>query len=166
MPDGAKLHLYTEDKTQILGGFTSDNNRGKRYDPAPFTTGLLFAESIIIELYEPKDREDLSIISIDKVVHGYNELSQMVDVNGYGDSGPCQVNVNCPEGQNWQEEKKGIALILVNGFRMCTGSLVNNTAEDLKPYFLTADHCIGTLDANGNTDASHYSFYWNYESSS
>lgn len=166
LPDGAKRHLYTEDKTQILGGFTSDNNRGKRYDPAPFTTGLLFSESVIIELYEPKNVEDLSIIAIDKVVHGYNELSQMADANGYGDSGPCQVNVNCPEGQNWQEEKKGIALILINGYRMCTGSLVNNTSEDLKPYFLTADHCIGTLDATGDTDASHYSFYWNYESSS
>ncbi|MCZ4318303.1 trypsin-like serine protease [Aequorivita viscosa] len=168
LPDGAKLHLYTEDKTQILGGFTSENNRGKRYEPAPFTTGLLFDENIIIELYEPKDHEDLSIISIDKVVHGYIELSQLADANGYGDSGPCQVNINCPEGQNWQEEKKGIALILVNGSRLCTGSLVNNTAEDLKPYFLTANHCIDqlNLDAMGNTNASHFSFYWNYESSS
>jgi len=164
LPEGSKLHIYTENKDQILGAFTSENNRGTNNNPSKFTTGLLFDETIILELYEPKTAMDLSIISIDKVVHGYIELSQLVATNGYGGSGACQVNVNCSEGQNWQDEKKGVAMILVNGFRMCTGSLVNNTAADFKPYFLTADHCIGSLDANGNTDASHYSFYWNYES--
>lgn len=166
LPEGAKLHLYTQEKTQMLGAFTSENNRGTSNNPSKFTTGLLFDESIILELYEPKNVENLSVLSIDKVVHGYVELSQIAGTNGYGDSGPCQVNVNCIEGQNWQDEKKGVALILVNGSRICTGSLVNNTASDLKPYFLTANHCIGSLDANGNTDASHYSFYWNYESNS
>lgn len=164
LPEGAKLHIYTQDKTQMLGAFTSENNRGTMNDPGKFTTGLLFDEDIILELYEPKNVDDLSIISVDKVVYGYKELSQLVAGSGYGQSGSCQVNVNCLEGQNWQNEKKGIAMILVNGFRICTGSLVNNTAMDLKPYFLTADHCIENLDANGNTDASYYSFYWNYES--
>ncbi|WP_347373590.1 trypsin-like peptidase domain-containing protein [Aequorivita sp. Q41] len=167
LPEGAKLHLYTQDKTQMLGAFTSENNRGTNNNPSKFTTGLLFDESIILELYEPKNVENLSVLSIDKVVQGYIELSQLASAaNGYGDSGPCQVNVNCIEGQNWQDEKKGVAMILVNGSRVCTGSLVNNTEADFKPYFLTANHCIGSLDANGNTDASHYSFYWNYESNS
>ena len=47
-----------------------------------------------------------------------------------------------------------------------SGSLINNTSNNQTPYFLTADHCIGSLDANGDTDASYYSFWWNYESSS
>jgi V8-like Glu-specific endopeptidase len=166
LPEGAKLHLYTQDKTQMLGAFTSENNRGTMNNPSKFTTGLLFDESVILELYEPKNVENLSVISIDKVVHGYLELSQLVSTNGYGNSGPCQVNINCPEGQNWQDQKKGVTLIIVNGARVCTGSLVNNTELDYKPYLLTADHCIGSLDANGNTDAAYYSFYWNYESSS
>ncbi|WP_310994327.1 trypsin-like serine peptidase [Aequorivita marina] len=166
LPEGAKLHLYTQDKTQMLGAFTSENNRGTMNDPGKFTTGLLFDEDIILELYEPKNVDDLTVISVDKIVHGYKELTQLMASTGYGQSGSCQVNVNCPEGQNWQDEKKGVSMILVNGFRVCTGSLVNNTAMDLKPYFLTADHCIGSLDATGDTDASYYSFYWNYESNS
>jgi len=164
LPQGAKFHIYKEDKSQIIGGFSSANNRGTQQNPSKFTTGLLLGDSIILELFEPIEVKDLSIISIDKVVHGYIELAQLLNV-GWGTSGSCQVNVNCEEGNNWQNEKKGVALILVNGSRLCTGSLVNNTTENYKPYFLTADHCIGSLDASSNTDASHYSFYWNYESS-
>ena len=29
------------------------------------------------------------------------------------------------------------------GFAVCTGALVNNTAENGTPYFLTANHCLG-----------------------
>lgn len=49
-------------------------------------------------------------------------------------------------------------MILVSGSRICTGSLVNNTEMDFKPYFLTADHCIESLDATGDTDASYFHF--------
>ncbi len=57
-------------------------------------------------------------------------------------------------------------MMLINsGQRWCTGSLVNNTSRDGTPYFLTADHCLDqdNLDAQGNTNASQYMFYWNYE---
>jgi len=158
LPQGAKLHIYSEDKNQIKGGFTSDNNRGTQQNPSKFTTGLIFGDAIVLELFEPSSVKDASILSIDKVVQGYKRINVLNHVyneyaqQNFGDSGPCQVNINCLEGQNWQDEKKGIALILVNGSRICTGSLVTNTSEDLTPYFLTADHCIGTLDANGNSD--------------
>lgn len=169
LPIGAKLHLYTKDKSQIIGGFNYLNNKGTKQNPSKFTTGLLFSDTIILELYEPLSVQNQSILSIDKVVHGYREInlkSVMTNESGHGDSGPCQVNVNCSEGQNWQNEKKGVAMILVNGTRWCSGSLINNTSNNQTPYFLTADHCIGSLDANGDTDASYYSFWWNYESSS
>lgn len=168
LPNGAKLHLYSKNKSQVIGGFNSTNNRGTRQNPSKFTTGLIFSQSIILELFEPVTVKNQSILSVDKVVHGYREIDlkdMMTSEAGHGDSGPCQVNVNCSEGQNWQNEKKGVAMILVNGTRWCSGSLVNNTSNDQTPYFLTADHCIGSLDANGDTDASFYSFWWNYESS-
>lgn len=168
LPTGAKFYLYSNDKSQIIGGFNAENNRGTNQKPSKFTTGLLFSQSIILELYEPLAVKYQSIISIDKIVHGYRKIdlkSMMTNEAGRGDSGPCQVNVNCSEGLNWQNEKKGIAMILVNGTRWCSGSLVNNTSNNQTPYFLTADHCIGSLDANGDIDASYYSFWWNYESS-
>jgi hypothetical protein len=89
---------------------------------------------------------------------------------GYGESGSCNININCSEGQNWQQEKNAVAMILVDGERYCTGSLVNTTAGDYRPLFLTADHCLGGWANNVKYDAltdsllNHWSFYWHYES--
>ncbi|MGM0650854.1 MAG: T9SS type A sorting domain-containing protein, partial [Bacteroidota bacterium] len=83
-------------------------------------------------------------------------------VNGFGDSGDCNVNVNCAEGANWQEKKQGVALIYIPagmGGGFCSGSLVNNTANDGTPYFLTAYHC----GAN-ETNHDQWEFYFNFES--
>ena len=45
------------------------------------------------------------------------------------------------------------------GFRFCTGSLLNSTAQDATPLFLTANHCLG-----GNIGS--WQFMFNYESPS
>ena len=82
----------------------------------------------------------------------------------FGDSGACQVNINCPEGSNWQDEKRAVAMIVVDGFRWCSGSLMNNVRQDLTPYFLTADHCLTDgYDAVSNPIMTNWSFYWMYE---
>jgi V8-like Glu-specific endopeptidase len=62
----------------------------------------------------------------------------------YGTSGSCNNNVNCPVGAAWQVEKRSVALILSGGSASCTGVLVNNTANDGTPYFLTANHCYSS----------------------
>ncbi len=74
LPYGTKFHLYSKNKSQIIGGFNADNNRGTKQKPSKFTTGLLFSQSIILELYEPLALKNQSIISIDKVVHGYRKI--------------------------------------------------------------------------------------------
>ena len=54
---------------------------------------------------------------IDQVIQGYRSLSAWFnDPNrGPGDSGDCNINVNCPEGASWQTEKRSVALILAGG---------------------------------------------------
>ena len=56
-------------------------------------------------------------------------------------------------------------MILVNGTRWCTGSLINTTANDNRPYFLTANHCLDGFDAeiNNSPNLTWWSFYWHYE---
>ena len=61
-------------------------------------------------------------------------------------------------------------MILVNGTRYCTGSLINTTANDNRPLLLTAHHCLGgpgnnyiQYDAINNPALNHWSFYWHYE---
>lgn len=169
IPEGGKLFLYSQDKKQVHGAFISKNNKGTKTDPAGFATTLVFGEYTILEYYLPKVIEDKTMISIDKIVHGYRDIGlfdKSYSTSGFGGSGSCQVNVNCPEGADWQNEKNAVALILVNGIRWCSGSLIVNSCMDDRPYFLTANHCLSPVgaDAITNPNLFQWSFYWHYES--
>ncbi|SMD45860.1 Por secretion system C-terminal sorting domain-containing protein [Aquiflexum balticum DSM 16537] len=166
IPEGSKFFVYSEDKRQVHGAFTSKNNKGTKNDPVGFATTLVFGENTILEYYLPKGVEDNPVISIEKIVHGYRDIGAFKSQNttNFGGAGNCQVNVNCPEGTDWQEEKNAVALILVNGIRECTGSLIVNSCMDDRAYFLTADHCLYSGDANTNPNLFQWSFYWHYES--
>ena len=126
---------------------------------------LMEGDQVILEYREPVGLNNPGQIAISQVVQGYRSLLQReaeLDAaksaaGPFGNSGACNINVNCPEGADWQVEKKAVALIVNGGFAACTGSLVNNTANDGTPYFLTANHCLG----NPNT----WTYYFNHESS-
>jgi len=161
IPEGGKFYIYAADESQIIGAYTSKNNKPSR----KFATELVFDDEIILEYYEPKDQIDMASISIGQIAHGYRSAQwDSTNNRDLDDSGACQVNINCsPEGDNWQEYKKSVAKIIINGTGLCTGSLMNNTSNDGTPYFLTADHCVGSLDAVTNSDAPGWVFYWNFE---
>ena len=159
LPPGATLHLYNPQTGETHGAFTARNNKPSRR----FATAFVLGEETVLECYEPADQRGQTSLLISQVGHAYR-LFEVEDGLARPRSGACQVNVNCsPEGDNWQDEKRGVARLLINGSSFCTGSLLNNTAQDGTPYFLTADHCIGSLDAVSNPDASQWVFHWNYE---
>lgn len=90
------------------------------------------------------------------------------DALDFGDSQSCEINIACPEGDNFRDVEKSVVRINVKlgGFEgWCTGTLINNTAQDFKPYILTAEHC-GLLGGNfvGPGDLSRWEFYFNYQS--
>ncbi len=151
LPPDARFYLYTPDHSHQLGAFTDYNNKTH----GQFSTSLLRGEITILEYYEPANASFPGIININKVVHGYRGLRS--PEKDYGDSGNCNININCPEGAAWQNESRSVALIIEGGFRACTGAVVNNVRQDCRPYFLTADHC---LSGSVNT----WVFMFNYES--
>lgn len=160
LPRGARLHLYDGGKEQVLGAFTERNNKDNRR----FATALVDGEYLILEYYEPAAVRGQGSIQIAQIGHGYRDLGGTPGFEKA--SGACQVDVNCSEGDAWQNQKKGVARIVMDGLYLCSGSLVNNTANNCEPLFLTANHCImGGIkqDAIINPDVSGYVFYWNYE---
>lgn len=177
LPNGATLHIYNKNKSQILGAFTSKNNKGTHAKPKGFSTTLVAGNVITLEYFEPSNTTDKGIISITKVIHGYKKIKLLSNFyekgnKDFGDSASCNININCESGDDWRNEKESVGLLLHNGSRWCSGSLLNNTANDGKLYFLSADHCIDgsgapiepDLDAINNPDGSIMSFIWNYES--
>jgi len=153
LPEGAEMYLYDSDMTTILGAFTSANNK----DHQTFSTSPTKGSTTIIEYFEPYNVDFNGEISINSVVHGYKDVFFNKN-RGYGDSGSCNNNVNCAVGEDWSSEVRSVAMILTSGgSRLCTGSLINNARQDLTPYFLTANHCLG--------GESNWLFMFNYESS-
>lgn len=168
IPEGGKFFVYSKDRKHSIGAFTSRNNKGSKENIRGFATGLVYGDDVILEYYQPKEATAEAVISIEYVVHGYRYIC--MGEKDLGDSGSCQVNVNCPEGNDWQIDKNAIAMVIVNGYRYCTGSLLVTSDLSQKPYFLTADHCLGDwannyvkYDAVTLPNLDHYSFFWNYE---
>jgi PKD repeat protein len=162
IPNGARVSVYNEDMSDVLGPFDAS------YSPASgiMAIGIVQGEAAVVEYYEPAHMARQGRFTIKEVGHAYRMTNPFVTQRDFGDSDGCQVNVNCtPEGSSWQDEKRGVARILLKdgaNWGWCTGSLINNTAEDCTPYFLTALHCGETAST---ADRNQWFFYFNYESS-
>ncbi|MCK4663368.1 MAG: T9SS type A sorting domain-containing protein [Bacteroidales bacterium] len=159
LPQGAKVFLYNIDKTIVLGAFTNRNNKKCKILPVAAIPG----DEIIVEYYEPANIDFESKIRIKQVAHDYKSVfSLKKNKDGrFGLSGDCNVDINCPEGDDWQIEKHAVCRIIINGTDLCTATLMNNTNQNATPYMLTANHCIST-----DFLAEHSVYYFNYESPS
>ncbi|MFQ6609441.1 MAG: trypsin-like peptidase domain-containing protein [Fidelibacterota bacterium] len=139
LPEGGRFFVYSEDLSTVLGAFTSQNNK----EHMEFATSPTEGDVTILEYYHPVEELGNTEISIASVIHGYRDVFFNSDRN-FGDSGGCNNNVNCPEGEPWESEIRSAGMILTGGgFRICSGALVNNVRQDLTQYFLTANHCLG-----------------------
>ncbi len=163
IPKGGKFFIYSKDRKQYIGAFTSRNNKGDSINIRGFATDLIYCNDVILEYYQPKEVISNAIISIDYIVHGYRFIK--IENKYIGDAGNCMVNVNCEEGQEWQNEKNAIARVLIEGIAFCTGSLITTTNLDEKPIFLTANHCISSAGKNAEDDPNldYTIFSWKYE---
>ncbi|MGC9374521.1 MAG: T9SS type A sorting domain-containing protein [Bacteroidales bacterium] len=156
VPQGAKLFIYNLKNQHILGAFTAQNNKKSN----TLAIAPVKGDEIIIEYFEPKEVNFTGELHISSVGHDYKNIFNLLNNNekNFGASGSCNVNINCPEGTNWQTIKKSVCKITFNGF-LCSGALINNTKNDGTPYLLTANHCIDNA-----YDAENAIFYFNYES--
>lgn len=154
LEQGVSFFLYNESKNDVIGAFTSANNKSYR----TFSTLPLPGDVLVLEINAPLgSRTELTAMQLETVTHAYKDLfTQSLD-KGLGQSGSCNVNVNCPEAAGWEDQRRSVARIVVNGNDHCTGALINNTENDGTPYFLTANHCL-----TGNV--TNWVFWFNWES--
>jgi len=127
---------------------------------------------VILYLYMPEDKGGYAKLLISRIVHGYKDLYAGLSdsIQGFGDSGDCQEDVACYPG--WGNESDAVAMVLLaNGDSLCSGSLLNNAAQDYRGYFLTAFHCIdtdknGSLSTTEKNNAQEWAFKFNYNATS
>jgi hypothetical protein len=161
LPESALLFFYNPAKTNVFGGYNSSDNHQSRMFPGPLVEG----DQIIVEYMgpDPASASHKPSLIIKDIMYFYRPLDEDMRNQSIGASDTCQVNVNCPEGDDWQTQKRGIARILLrvgdSGY-FCSGTLINNTSQDGTPYFLTAEHC-----GSGASEADHnlWQFRFNFE---
>jgi hypothetical protein len=145
LPDGGRFYAATADGSRRHGAYTTRSQTPTGH----FLIGVLPGDAAVLEYFEPASAAGIAAdIHVNRVDYVYDRAAwtegEVAASAGFGQSVPCNVNVNCPAGTNWQTEKRGVARILMvfaNGSGYCSGSLVANTSETYEPYFLTANHC-------------------------
>lgn len=151
-----ELWVYNDDLSTVLGPYTYiDNWDGTN------ATGFTLGDAVTVELYVPAGVEDIGELSISHVAHGYRHFldrdrSERNPLDIFGSSMACEINARC--WPDYVEERACVGMIFAPTFgRWCSGAMLNNTAQDGAPNFLTADHCF-------RTDINNWIIYFNYES--
>jgi len=153
LPPGAAFWVHNPQGAGVQGPYTTTSRNAS----GGLWTAIVLGDELVAELYLPRGAEtaDLEISSVN---HGYRFFGE--DESEVATKrGDCNVNVICPEGDPWRNQIRSVARITISGRFLCTGQLVNNTAEDNTPYLLTAQHCV-----EEPTEAPSIVAYWNYQS--
>ncbi|MCF6294231.1 MAG: T9SS type A sorting domain-containing protein [Flavobacteriaceae bacterium] len=147
IPEGSTVYLYNNERTDLLGAYTSVQNQ----ESGILGTWLVKGDSLWIEYFEPANVSGQGRLHIAKATHGYRNAETFKLAKGLNDSGDCNLDVDCSIGSDWVAlkdlNKRSAGILLSGGSGFCSGALVNNTANDGKPYFLTADHCFSDPNA-------------------
>ncbi len=191
LPEGSELFIYDENKTFIIGAFTSENNNPSNV----FSTHIIPGTKVVIEYIEhpegtnkgqlkhsaiingkivgasvqskptinPADYKSNALLNIGSLIYVINEpvMDQSKDL---GDAASCQVNINCsPEGDTWQVQKRGVARIL---FKEGTGWYYCTGTLVNNTSQNTVPYFLTAYHCGGVASAADHTawqFYFNYE---
>jgi lysyl endopeptidase len=153
LPPGAKLWIYDPAGKHVEGPYTQRN----RSHAGSLWTPMIEGEEIVVELFVPSGSAGQPAVLIGKVNKGYRGFGK-VGLIGFSE-GLCNIDVVCPEGTPWANEIRAVTAYTINGNSACTGTLMNNTALDFRPYVLSANHC-GVNSTNDSTIVA----FWNFQS--
>jgi lysyl endopeptidase len=149
---GAKLSIYNRN------GISTVIQREQISPSGILSIEYVRGDEVVIELDIPigSIQSDLSIDAV-----SFTSSAALSRTSSYSSGEEEPACYTCFSGKYWDNPKRSVVKIIT--FReseaiMCTGTLVNNTRQDAKPYILTAQHCI-----NDQSDADRSLFIFGDE---
>ena len=139
LPEGAELYIHSKQHDWTIGAFTAKNNK----DYGGFSTDVVKGDQAVLEYYLPEGVPDKGKLQLERIIHAYEDMYS--PPSGHGDAADCQVDVNCPEGDDWCLQQRSAVLILQfddEDARICSGALLNDTDDEGGPYIMSAYHCL------------------------
>lgn len=128
IPEGARMYIYSQDRKQHLGPFTRNDNRA---EGEVLVTPPIYGERLIVEYYEPFAFRGKGQFKIHAVQHGYRDLSAWHDATG------C-IEILQPNSSLGHISSSVLMMIVDNGQRIATGTMINNSSQNSAPYLLTS----------------------------
>ncbi len=157
LPDGSSICAYSYNNTYKTKLFHHNYNKLS----SSFALPLIKSNKITVEARIPTIKMHKFIANISEI--GCVPINSKV-VNGFGATNSCYVNVNCHDASQWSNQKRAVVRYTFtegSDIGNCTGTLLNNTAQDNRNYFLSAQHCAMGASA---AELGQAIFYFNYES--
>ena len=155
LADGEEVYVYDAANDSIVfGPFTEKGPWGS----GEFWSGTVDGDTIVIEFYKRTDESGQGF-EISEISHILAELDWRLRSNE-PEVLNCEVDASCFAGS----EKNAVGRIVFNtngGEYLCTGTLLNDSAQDETPYFLTANHCV-----DSQAVAQTVEVYWFYQTTS
>ena len=163
MPEGGRLSIFppSAEQDRPIRDFTAADNEDHRQ----LWTPIFESDEVVLEVTLLPDSRELLALKLSRVNHGFRKNTDKAIGNNA--SGSCNIDVACTTDstvgmmvQAYANQIRSVGAYTLNGFDTCSGALINNTANDGRPYFLTAEHC-GITPGN----APSMVVYFNFENS-
>ena len=165
LPENSSLQIDSITDNSGPIHFTESDNE----DHGQLWTPLFKSDNLSLKLSAPTHLVADIKMNITKVNHGFRSAGSHFKISN-NTSGDCQIDVICSAADNsdygplidiFRDQIKSVGAYTLNGVDTCSGALINNTRNDLRPFFLTAEHC-GISPSN----AASMVVYWNHENTS
>jgi len=175
LPPSAQLWVSSDDQSIMRGPYDGSYNQKHGF----FWLGDIPTDHMNVRITVSDEEKQYLSFKVSNVSRGFYRY--WIDPSYLSDglankSGSCNVDVACPEGNDWESQINSVGRYSfthpVLGGLLCSGQLINNTAQDGVPLFSSADHCgYSDLDtgiqfslSEKQNVAASIALIWNYQS--
>lgn len=139
--EGNSVFIYTPDQSAVLGALTYKNNNPEGI----LATAPIPGDEVIVELNIEAGAEEPELL-IGAINHDYLNIFKVLEddlkTSRMGYSSACHPEMSCESDEQRLTNGQAVARLITDGTELCSGTLLNNTLYDGRPYFLTASHCL------------------------
>ena len=154
IPVGGELRLRTPDGAFSRPYLTGPHGPEENDPHGTWLSDELPGDAALIEYRQPIGCTGTPELGISGLAYYFRFLYFEGEYNLAGDpergSEACQVDVNCPEGQDWQCQRDAVvrlSITMQGATYLCSGAMVNNVAQDCRQLLLSSHHCADAMGA-------------------
>ena len=127
MPSSGRMQLYSPNGDCIIRPLDSSDHQ----PTGDLWTPIVFGPELVCEVYLPTTRIPQLQLDLEHIGSGYRFFGTgPTALVTYNDgSGSCNIDVNCSQGNGWEDQISSVAAYSTGGSIFCTGAMINNTQK-------------------------------------